>query len=170
MAYGVWAKEHIVLMKLRKSSLYLFGIILIIAFGIAFVSSGKATGNAVNNVFGEAQIVKLSVVGGNYILSPNTLKKDVPVRLEADSSVQGCAKSIVINAFNVRKIISSSDNAIEFIPDKAGTFNIACSMNMYKGTFSVADSSGKVGNYAEPANTKAASCGANGGGCGCGGF
>ncbi len=94
--------------------------------------------NAVSAGSGNVQVVKLSVQGANYVLSPNEIKKDIPVRIEADiSKMPGCSKSIVISAFNVRKVVSQADNTIEFTPTKAGTFNIACSMNMYRGTFNV---------------------------------
>jgi plastocyanin domain-containing protein len=75
----------------------------------------------------------------------------------------------VISAFNVRKTFTTASNTIEFTPDKTGTFNIACSMNMYRGTFSVVDSSGTKSNYVEPAPSGGGSCGGSGGGCGCGG-
>lgn len=165
-------------MSENKGSFYIFGIILLFIFAWLFFFSGNTvTGNAINVVSAQAninsdgvQVAKLSVSGGSYVISPNSFKLGNKVRLEADIlQMPGCSKSIVISAFGVRKIVSDSDNYIEFTPDKAGTFNIACSMNMYKGTFSVIDSSGKAGNYVEPANTKSASCGANGGGCGCGG-
>lgn len=115
-------------------------IVLLVGFGIfMFVNSGNTnpTGNLIDSK-GEVQIVKLSVENGKYIMNPSELKIDVPVRIEADmSNMPGCSKSIVISSFNVRKSFTSSDNTVEFIPDKAGTFNIACSMNMYRGTFVV---------------------------------
>lgn len=84
------------------------------------------------------QIVKVSVVGGTYVFDPKVLKKDVQVKLIFDmNTVDGCARSIVIPAFNIRKYVDEKDNAITFTPTKTGTYNIACSMNMYRGTFSV---------------------------------
>ena len=165
-------------MIIKKSSLYLLGIVLLIVIaGFFFFSDGKITGNVINSVSaqasgesGEVQVAKLSVSGGTYVLSPNTFKVGIPVRLQADiSQMPGCSKSIVIPAFNVRKIVSSGDNVIEFTPDKAGIFNIACSMNMYKGTFTVTDTSGKASNYVEPVKA-GGSCGSGSGGCCFGGF
>jgi plastocyanin domain-containing protein len=123
-------------------NIYLIGIIivLLVGFGIfMFVKSGNAntTGNLINSN-GEVQVVKLSVENGKYVMNPSELKINIPVRIEADlSNLPGCSKSIVIASFNVRKSFTSSDNTVEFTPDKAGTFNIACSMNMYGGTFVV---------------------------------
>ena len=118
---------------------------------------------------GNVQIVKLRVQGSNYVLEPSTLKKGIPVKIEADvSQMPGCSKSVIISEFNIRKTISNSDNFIEFTPDKSGTFNIACSMNMFRGTFTVLESDGSKVAYVQPIAT-GSSCGAGGGGCGCGG-
>ena len=115
-----------------------FGVLtlaLVIFAGIFLIRGENTTPSGAT---GDAQIVKLSVDGGRYVLSPSEFKKDVPVRIEADiSKMPGCSKSIVISSFNVRKIVSEADNVIEFTPTKTGTFNIACSMNMYRGTFTV---------------------------------
>lgn len=161
-------------MKIQKTKLYLAGIVLLILIGGTFVFSEGITGNVISGVSAQGnsgndvQTAKLSVSGGNYVLSPSTFKKGVTVRLEADiSKMPGCSKSIVIPAFGVRDSVSSSDNIIEFVPDKAGTFNIACSMNMYKGTFVVLDESGEKSNYVELQNNAAAGCSMGGcGGCG----
>jgi len=100
---------------------------------------GNSGNNDVNNIpTGEVQNVKLSVSGGTYILTPSTLKKGIPVRMEVDlSTTVGCSRDIVISAFGVRKYVTSGDNIISFTPTTAGTINIACSMNMYRGTFTV---------------------------------
>lgn len=89
---------------------------------------------------GEPQQVILKVGGPDYILEPSVLKKGVPVRMTVDlASVDGCARDIVISEFGVRKYVKPGDNVIEFIPTKTGIINIACSMNMYRGTFTVSD-------------------------------
>jgi plastocyanin domain-containing protein len=81
----------------------------------------------------------------------------------------GCSKSIVIPAFNIRKNLIGSDNVIEFTPNKAGNFNVACPMNMYRGTITILEADGSKSNYVEKASNSGATCGSNGGGCGCGG-
>jgi len=99
-------------------------------------NAGTATTNTANA--GEVQNVKLSVSGGTYVLTPSVLKKGVPVRMVADlSTVRGCSRDVVISAFGVRKYVSEGDNIITFTPTTTGTINIACSMNMYRGTFTV---------------------------------
>ena len=127
------------------------GIIILVAAMFIFIGAGnaKVTENIINPNE-KVQIVKLSVENGKYILDPLEIKKGVPVRIEADmSKMPGCSKSIVIASFNIRKTLNSKDNTIEFTPDKAGTFNIACSMNMYRGTFVVLEDNGLKTTYVE---------------------
>ena len=175
MAKRFWAKECVAKMKdikIKKSTLYLIGIIAVIAFGgiLLFSNSTKAL-SELSKENNEIQEVKLSTNGGNYVLEPAELKKDVLVRLEADlSKMPGCSRSIVIPAFDVSKTFSTNDNKVEFIPNKAGTFNIACSMNMYKGIFTVLESDGAKSDYIEKKTATESSCSGNSGGCGCGGL
>ena len=127
------------------------------------------------------QEVKLSVSGSTYILYPSILKKGVPVKLVADmNKMPGCSKSVVIKDFGVSKYVRSGDNIIEFTPDKTGTFKIACSMNMYIGSFTVTeDGLAPTGAEAQKVaqaqatitSTPKSTCGmgGSGGGCGCGG-
>lgn len=159
-----------------KNTTALIGIIAIVVIAAIFIfaNSGSATiteKNVGSNT--NVQTVKLSVQGGSYVMNPSSLKKGVPVRIEADmSNMPGCSRSVVISAFNIRKNFAANDNILEFTPDKAGTFNIACSMNMYRGTFTVLENDGTKPVYVEqPSSTQQGStCGmANGGGCGCGG-
>lgn len=156
--------------KMKNTFFIIVTILMISLFGyFIFFQGNLATGkNILSN--GEVQIVKLSVENGKYILDPSEIKKGVPVRIEADiSKMPGCSKSILIPSFNVQKNLNSKSNIIEFTPDKAGTFNIMCSMNMYRGTFTVLENDGTKSNYVEKASTSGGSCGAGGGGCGCGG-
>ena len=150
------------------------GIIILVAAMFIFIGAGnaKVTENIINPNE-KVQIVKLSVENGKYILDPPEIKKGVPVRIEADmSKMPGCSKSIVIASFNIRKTLNSKDNTIEFTPDKAGTFNIACSMNMYRGTFVILEDNGLKPTYVEQNIQGGSTCGmatGGSGGCGCGG-
>jgi plastocyanin domain-containing protein len=151
-----------------KNKIVMVFVVIIILVAAIFMfgnfGNAKLSGNSINQT-GEVQIVKLSVENGKYIMNPSEVKVGIPVRIEADiSKMPGCSKSIVIASFNVRKSFTSGDNTVEFTPNKAGTFNIACSMNMYKGTFTVLEDNGSKSNYVEQAPAKASS-----GGCGCGG-
>ncbi|MEK6928311.1 MAG: cupredoxin domain-containing protein, partial [Nanoarchaeota archaeon] len=147
-------------------AIMLTAFILLNHYGV-YPSEG-IDGNVISDVK-DVQIVKLSVQGSNYVLEPSTVKKGIPVRIEADmSKMPGCSKAVVMSSLGVRKSFSSSDNSVEFTPDKAGTFNIACSMNMYQGKLTVLDSDGSKANYVEPAPTGGHTCGGGAGG-GCGG-
>jgi len=174
-------KDDSTVIRISYKSMFKVGFVIILLIVIIMLFKGfdisTATGNAVgvasqvgNVQAQEVQLAKIKVVGSQYVIEPNSFKVGVPVRIEADiTQLPGCSKSIVISAFNVKKILTASDNIIEFTPNKAGTFNIACSMNMYKGTFTVLQSDGAKAAYVEKDSTSGASCGASGGGCGCGG-
>lgn len=146
-------------------------------------TTNSITGNApkilTNNGDENFQEVKLSFKNYEYRLEPSTLQKDVPVRMIVDlDTVYGCMRDVVISSFGVREYVSNKDNVIEFTPDKSGTFNIACSMNMGRGTFDVVDATGTKSAFVEEAPKVVANSGSscsgggsagNVGGCGCGG-
>jgi plastocyanin domain-containing protein len=83
--------------------------------------------------------VKLTVDdNGAYAVSPSTVAKGVPVKMEVDlKSVKGCARTVVISAFNVKKTVKEDDSTILFTPTKRGRGDVVCGMNMVKGTFNV---------------------------------
>ena len=86
------------------------------------------------------QLVKLSVGDKGYVVTPATVTKGVPVKMEVDlDTVKGCARTVVISTFDVKKTVKTGDNTIEFTPDKTGEIEIACGMNMLKGSFKVAE-------------------------------
>lgn len=164
-------------MMVKKSNLWVFGILIVIAIIGYFVfssgiSGGKITGNTINN--GDVQVVKMWVENGAYKFDKSVVVGKL-VRIEADMNrMPGCSKAFMIPAFGVSKTFSTSNNALEFTPNKAGAFNVACSMNMYKGSLIVLESDGSKSNFKEAASASSGSCGAGGGcggsgGCGCGG-
>lgn len=163
--------------KISHKSLFRFAgffiaIILVIMFFSFYGTNASGEGISGKIIsganYGNAQVVKLSVEGGKYVLEPSTIKAGLPVRIEANlAEMPGCSKSVSIPAFNIQKNLYGKDNIIEFTPSKAGTFNIACSMNMYKGTFTVLNGDGTKSSYAEKPITGGHTCGSGGcGGCG----
>ncbi len=134
------------------------------------------TGNTPSN--GEYQEATLSMKNWEYVVTPSTLKKDIPVRMTVDlKTVVGCAQDVTIREFGVRKYVKQGDNIITFTPTKTGTITIACSMNMFFGKFEVIDGSNpdapaEVQSTSIPVptgKTAGGSCGmTSGGGCGCG--
>jgi uncharacterized protein len=162
-------------MKIEKIAV---GIALLIVVGVIFVSarnmiSGQAATGTAQDVKGTVAVsgtqdVKLSYINGRYEMEPNVMKLNVPVRMEVDlTTVQGCMQTVTIPAFNVEKYVKPGDNVIEFTPNKAGTFNIACSMGMGRNTFTVQDDSGNAAAYVEPKANAAGGCGCGGGSGGC---
>ncbi len=172
-------------MEIKNSTLKIGLIVIILAASMFFLIFGnvvgdRVSGKVVSNTIdqnigrnlnigsGDVQVVKMHVEGSQYILEPSSIKKGIPVRLEADMSrMPGCSRGIISSELGIRKTFSSNDNTLTFTPDKAGTFYISCSMNMYKGTITVLESDGSKSNYVQKALPAGSSCGA-GGGCGCG--
>jgi plastocyanin domain-containing protein len=113
---------------------------LILALVVAGCSAkgDNISGQAAGGDYKDIQEVHVKVVGANYVFEPSTLKKDAVVKLIFDmNTVDGCARSVVIPAFNIQKALSEGNNVITFSPSKAGLYRIACSMNMYTGEFTV---------------------------------
>jgi len=150
-------------------------IFVVLLIGGFFLTSGSSIGETIistvkNASSGDIQVVKMHVEGSQYVFEPSSIRKGAPVRLEADiSKMPGCSKSVISSELNIRKTFNSGDNILEFTPNKAGAFYIACSMNMYKGTLTVLESDGSKSDYTQTPDSSDATCGASGGGCGCGG-
>ncbi len=88
----------------------------------------------------KVQTVKLTVDDKGYVVTPNTIVAGVPVRMEVDlKTVTGCARTVVIGAFNVKKTVKEGQTTIEFTPTKSGKIEFACGMDMVHGSFTVAD-------------------------------
>jgi len=164
-------KSHL-LIVVAIAVIGLFGVFSVVAQGNTPTKNDGVTAKVVANN-GDYQEVKLTFKNYEYQLEPSTLQKGVPVRMEVDmNTVYGCMRDIRIPGFGVSQYVREGDNIIEFTPDKSGTFNIACSMNMGRGTFNVAESDGNVAEYQEPANSiqGSGSCEeGSSGGCGCDG-
>jgi plastocyanin domain-containing protein len=89
----------------------------------------------------KVQEVKLSFDDKGYVVTPSKVTKGVPVKMDVDlNTVKGCMRTVVIGAFDVKKMVKAGDTTIEFTPNKSGEIQIICGMNMGKGTFTVVDS------------------------------
>ena len=92
----------------------------------------------------KAQMVKLSFDDKGYVVTPSTVTKGVPVKMEVDlTTVKGCMRTVVIDAFNVKQTVKEGSTTIEFTPTKSGPIQIVCGMNMGKGQFTVAEPASK---------------------------
>jgi plastocyanin domain-containing protein len=92
----------------------------------------------------KVQIVRLSFDDKGYVVTPSTVTKGVPVRMDVDlDTVKGCMRTVVIDAFNVKQTVKAGAATIEFTPTKTGPIQIVCGMNMGKGQFTVAEPAAK---------------------------
>lgn len=88
----------------------------------------------------DVQLVKLTFDAKGYVVTPATVKRDIPVKMDVDlTTVKGCMRTVVISAFNVKKTVKEGDTTVEFTPTKSGKIEIACGMKMGKGSFTVVD-------------------------------
>jgi plastocyanin domain-containing protein len=88
----------------------------------------------------KVQEVKLSFDDKGYVVTPSTVTKGVPVKMDVDlATVKGCMRTVVISAFDVKKSVKDNDTTIEFTPSKTGEIQIICGMNMGKGKFTVVE-------------------------------
>ncbi len=88
----------------------------------------------------KVQNVKLTFDAKGYVVTPSTVTKGVPVKMDVDlSTVKGCMRTVVISAFDVKKTVKEGDTTIEFTPTKTGKIDIVCGMNMGKGSFTVTE-------------------------------
>jgi plastocyanin domain-containing protein len=118
----------------------------IVAIGVgmwivaAFAASGTLAAQAAKADGKKVQVVKLTVDDKGYVVTPDTVVKGVPVRMEVDlGTVTGCARTVVINAVNVKKTVKEGQTTIEFTPTKTGKVEIVCGMNMVRGSFTVGE-------------------------------
>lgn len=129
----------------RKTIFSVAAVLVVILIGSFFIfgrgltgNNAPLTGKVIATGDSGIQSAKLYMRNYEYQVEPSVLKKGIPVIMTADvNSLLGCAKNVVIRDFGIRKSVSKLDNIITFTPDKIGTINIACSMNMYRGTFTV---------------------------------
>jgi uncharacterized protein len=104
------------------------------------IAAGSSAAQAPKPVEKKLQTVKLTFDDRGYVVTPDTVTKGVPVRMEVDlDTVKGCMRTVVIDAFNVKKTVKTGETTIEFTPTKSGKINIVCGMNMGKGSFTVVD-------------------------------
>lgn len=120
---------------LRKTMCVLSAVLVMTAAAAPGVlaQSGKDQAKAI-------QVVKLTFDEKGYVVTPSTVTKGVPVKMEVDlATVKGCMRTVVIDAFNVKQTVKEGATTIEFTPSKSGPIQIVCGMNMGKGQFTVAE-------------------------------
>ena len=128
-------------MEIKKSTLYIIGIIAIIIVGGGILLQGNPQtlipGNVIAGNSDAVQEVTISLKNYNYYPQTVTVKAGFPVRVNLDDSVQGCFRDFTIRELGVRKYLASPSDTVEFTPTKKGTYSFACSMGMGTGTLIV---------------------------------
>ena len=106
----------------------------------AALMSAQGAGGAQKKEPVKAQVVKLTFDDKGYVVTPATVTKGVPVKMEVDlDTVKGCMRTVVIKDFDVKKTVKTGETTIEFTPTKSGPIPIICGMNMGKGSFTVVE-------------------------------
>ena len=130
-------------MEIKKSTLYIGLVLLVLVVGGFFIFRGGSSGNG--NVVseggqvlqGETQKVVISEKNLNYYPNEIRVKSGQPVSITLDSSVTGCLRSFNIKELGVSKYAKTPSETIDFTPTKKGTFRFACSMGMGYGNIIV---------------------------------
>ena len=111
-----------------------------LVFAVAVALAAPAVAVPQDKASGKVQAVKLTFDDKGYVVTPSTMTKGVPVKMEVDlGTVKGCMRTVVIKAFDVKQTVKEGATTIEFTPSKSGKIDIICGMNMGKGWFTVVD-------------------------------
>ena len=115
-----------------------------VVIALMFAAPGAILAQSGGDQAKKVQVVKLSFDDKGYVVTPSTVTKGVPVKMEVDlDTVKGCMRTVVIDAFNVKQTVKAGATTIEFTPTKSGPIQIVCGMNMGKGQFTVAEPASK---------------------------
>ena len=128
--------------KIKKSTLYIFAIIIIVlAVGLFMVKSGDSLNKEAiqDNLGNNGEIQKVVIGMNNYNYYPNIVKvkAGIPVSITLDKSVYGCFRDFTIREFGIHQYLKTPEDALEFTPTKKGSYTFACSMGMGTGTLIV---------------------------------
>ncbi len=132
-------RRLIKIMEIKKSSLYVLGIVaVLIIAGFFFIRGSSISGNVVSEggqvLEGQTQRIMLSQDGYNY--QEAVARAGMPIALSADSSVGGCLRSVVFNNLEGKKYskyLKTPDDALALPALEKGTYTFSCSMGMGLG-------------------------------------
>jgi plastocyanin domain-containing protein len=112
---------------------------LLLILGVAWFFFGPRPKTAAELVGGKQRLRVL--VKGGY--SPDTLvvKRGRPVRIEFDRQESAsCSDIVVFGDFGISQPLPAfKTTSVEFTPQKPGTYEFTCSMNMLRGKLVVED-------------------------------
>ena len=81
------------------------------------------------------------LVRGGYEPGVIRVKRGVPVELVFDrQETSSCSEEVVLPEFGIRRFLAPFEKtAVDFIPDRSGTFDISCGMSMLHARLVVED-------------------------------
>jgi plastocyanin domain-containing protein len=113
---------------------------LLLIAGVAWFFFGEREKAVAQVGEGGAQALRVTVKGG---YSPDTLvvKRGRPVRIEFDrQETSSCSDTVVFGDFGIsRPLPAFRTTAVEFTPEKPGTYEFTCGMSMMRGKLIVED-------------------------------
>ncbi len=117
------------------------GALLIAALWYYFFGPKKASQA---QLVGDLQEVHITVRGG-YVPNIIEARRGIPLKLVFDRQENSdCSSRVVFPDFQVSKSLAAfGTTEVQFTPDKAGSFDFACGMNMLHGTLIVSDGNGQ---------------------------
>ena len=156
--------------------------------GIALTGSGYdanslITGNTIGSNYDDLpsnevavlkdgyQEIKMDVMYSGWSPNKFVLQKGIPVKWIVNGiEISGCNNAIQVPKYDLGFNVIPGEQIVEFTPTESGTISWSCWMGMIPGTFIVVDD---LSDYDQSAIKKlpaptGGSCGATGGGCGCG--
>jgi plastocyanin domain-containing protein len=89
---------------------------------------------------GDYQYVETRITNGRY--QPIIVQSGIPVRwniIAEPGDLNGCNRSIKIDAYQVSKDLAFGENQVEFIPGEAGLVRYTCWMNMISSYITVVE-------------------------------
>jgi plastocyanin domain-containing protein len=112
---------------------------LLLMAGVAWFFFGPRPQTAAE-IVGGTQRLRVTVKGG---YSPDTLvvRRGRPVRIEFDRQESAsCSDTVVFSDFGISQPLPAfKTTPVEFTPEKAGTYEFTCGMNMLRGRLVVED-------------------------------
>jgi plastocyanin domain-containing protein len=113
---------------------------LLLMAGVVWFFFGEREKALARVTEGGVQVLRVTVKGG---YSPDTLvvKRGQPVRIEFDrQETSSCSDTVVFGDFGIsRPLPAFRTTPVEFTPEKAGSYEFTCGMNMLHGRLIVED-------------------------------
>ncbi len=124
-----------------KKSLIAPALIIVIILGVggwfAFGGNKTETKSKLDGKTQSNQVERVrlsSTPGGVYIPKEIKVKTGTRVKIEGDpETLVGGMDTVIIDGYNIRKLIAPGDNIVEFVADKSGTFKMYCANGMGNG-------------------------------------